>query len=146
MGIKSKALGTEKKPSFGKRPSRGGFGTKKYHLKKRSKKVQKEKTEKSNPFYEWVHNSGQVCAVCGCTNIDFHHITDVQKIDGKRREWDRGIVLCKAHHKGDSVYADNSKAIHILSKEEWYATVMSFEEMMRHSDSLYERYLEYRGI
>lgn len=136
---------TEKIP-WGMRKSKGGFGTKKYHLKKRSDKTQSEKIEKSNPFYDWIHNSGQVCAVCGCSDIDIHHITDLKNIKGKRRSWDRVIVLCKAHHKGDSLYHYNGNAIHVLSKERFYATVMSFEEMMRHSDSIYEEYLNYKEI
>ena len=141
MGILSDSLDKKKELGFGLRKGRGTFGQKKSKIKPRSKKVSLEK-KISNPFYEWIHGSGQVCVVCGCGDIDVHHITDLQKIDGKRREWDRVVVLCKAHHKGDSVYADNSDAIHVLSKEEFYRRIMSFEKLMVCSDNIYKEYKE----
>ena len=142
MGILSDSQGKVKKIPFGQRRSGGSFGKKKVSIKARSKKVIKEKIE-SNPFYEWIHGSGQVCVVCGCEDITIHHITDLKKIDSKRREWDRVVVLCKAHHQGDSMYAYNGDAIHKLSKEEFYRRIMSFEELMVHSDNIYKEYLEY---
>lgn len=135
MGIFSKANTKGDKIPFGKRKNRGAFGTKKSSVKPRSKKVAKEKNELSNDYYNYLHNSNQKCVVCGSNSIEIHHITDIKRISGKRREWNRVVTLCPEHHK------NNKDAIHILSKNEFYDRIMSFEKLMEYSRGLYQEYL-----
>ena len=113
------------------------FGKKKSCLKKRSKKTQIEKEDLSNDYYDYLHNSGQKCVVCGSSSIEIHHITDIKRIPYEpRRVWNRVITLCPEHHK-------NCKdGIHILSKDEFYSRVMSFEKLTKKSLDLYQEYLE----
>ena len=115
------------------------FGKKVKFMSKNSKKVNFEKSELSNNYYEYLHNSNQKCIVCGDISIEIHHITDIKKIPGKRREWNRVVTLCPNHHK------NGKDGIHILSKDEFYDRVMSFEELMENSDRLYQEYLEFKG-
>lgn len=113
------------------------FGKKKSCLKKRSKKTQIEKEDLSNDYYDYLHNSGQKCVVCGSSSIEIHHITDIKRIpDELRRVWNRVITLCPEHHK------NGKHGIHILSKDEFYSRVMSFKELMEKSLELYQEYLE----
>lgn len=116
------------------------FGKKKSCLKKKSKKVSLEKVELSNDYYEYLHNSNQRCVVCGDVSIEIHHITDIKRIPGKRREWNRVVTLCPNHHK------NGKDGIHILSKDEFYSRVMSFEKLMENSNRLYQEYLEFKGL
>ena len=116
------------------------FGKKKSCLEKKSKKVSLEKVELSNDYYEYLHNSNQKCVICGDISIEIHHITDIKRLlNEPRRAWNRVVTLCPAHHK-------NSKdGIHILSKEEFYSRVMSFEKLIENSARLYKEYLEFKG-
>ena len=116
------------------------FGKKRSCSKKRSKKVSLEKVELSNDYYEYLHNSNQKCVICGDISIEIHHITDIKRLPIEpRRYWNRVVTLCPSHHK-------NSKdGIHILSKEEFYNKVMSFEKLIENSARLYEEYLEFKG-
>ena len=71
MGIKSKALGVEKKPMFGKRPSRGSFGKKKCVIK--SKRTKIKKTDVIDEDYRvWLRT--QFCVVTGRLGTVAHHI------------------------------------------------------------------------
>lgn len=136
MGIFSKANKKEdKKLPFGKRKNKGAFGTKKSKVKARSSKMSKEKDELSNDYYKYLHSSNQKCVVCGSNLIEIHHITDIKRIPGKRRSWNRVVTLCPEHHK------NGKEGIHILSKDRFYDEVMSFEKLMEHSDRLYQEYL-----
>ena len=111
------------------------FGKAKSSLKKRSKKVQKEKSSLSSAYYKYLHESGQCCVVCGTSNIELHHITDIHRIEGDRRVWNRIVPLCLEHHK------NGKDGIHILSKKEFYERVMSLEKLMEKSLELYQEYL-----
>lgn len=112
------------------------FGKKRSCLKKRSKKTKVEKEELSNDYYDYLHNSGQKCAICGSNLIEIHHITDIKRIpDEPRRVWNRVITLCPEHHK------NGKDGIHILSKDEFYSRVMSFNKLMKKSFGLYQEYL-----
>ena len=113
------------------------FGKKKSCLKKRSKKTQIEKEDLSNDYYDYLHNSNQKCVVCGNFSIEIHHITDIKRIPNEpRRVWNRVVTLCPEHHK------NGKDAIHFLSKDMFYASVMSFEELMKKSLEAYQEYLE----
>jgi len=138
MGAFSKANGLEKeKVPFGQKKSKGSFGTKPSRIKPRSKKMIAEKLD-SNPYNSYLHNSGQVCIVCGYHKIEVHHITDIKRIKGKRRCWKRAVTLCDEHHN-----RFNSKvSIHALS-DRFYDEIMSFEKLMWHSDRLWNEYQEY---
>lgn len=111
------------------------FGKKKHSLKKRSKKITSEKNDLSNDYYKYLHESNQTCIICGSNCIEIHHITDIKRIPGKRREWNRVVALCPEHHK------NGKDGIHILSKEEFYDKVMSLEKLLENSDRLYQEYL-----
>lgn len=111
------------------------FGKKNSSLKKRSKKMNSEKNDLSNDYYEYLHNSNQKCVVCGDISIEIHHITDIKRIEGKRREWNRVVTLCPYHHK------NGLDGIHILPKKEFYDRVMSLEELIKKSLELYQEYL-----
>lgn len=109
-------------------------------MKKNSKKTKIEKVELSNDYYEYLHNSNQRCVICGDTSIEIHHITDIKRIPSEpRRVWNRVVTLCPSHHK------NGKDGIHILSKEEFYIKVMSFEELMNNSQLLYKEYLKFKG-
>lgn len=137
MGIFSQAnKKEEKKLPFGTRKSKGAFGSKKSKVKARSSKMSKEKDELSNDYYSYLHSSNQKCVVCGSNSIEIHHITDIKRIPGKRRVWNRVITLCPEHHK------NSKEAIHALSKDAFYDKIMSFEKLMEHSDRLYCEYLD----
>lgn len=112
------------------------FGKKKSCLKKRSKKTKVEKEYLSNDYYEYLHNSNQKCVVCESSLIEIHHITDIKRIPNEpRRAWNRVVTLCPTHHK------NGKNGIHILSKDEFYNRVMSFEELIKKSFELYQEYL-----
>lgn len=137
MGIFSDANNKKEKSSFGKRKSKGDFGKKKSKLNPRSKKMKAEKVE-SNPYNSYLHDSGQVCIVCGNPVIEVHHITDIKRIKGKRRCWKRAVTLCDEHHN-----RFNSKvSIHALS-DRFYVEIMSFKKLMWHSDRLWNEYQDY---
>lgn len=112
------------------------FGKKRSRVKPRSDKMKKVKLE-SNPYNSFLHNSGQVCCVCGCPDIVVHHPTDLKRLKGlPRRDWKRAITLCNKHHDNYS-----KVSIHVMSHEEFYEKVMSFETIMFHCDRLYKEYL-----
>lgn len=112
------------------------FGKKRSSIKPRSKKNKVEKVQLSNDYYHYLHSSYQKCVVCGSSFIEIHHITDIKRIpDEPRRVWNRVITLCPEHHK------NGIGGIHILSKDEFYNRVMSFEELMEKSFDLYQEYL-----
>ena len=138
MGIFSDAnKKPSNKPKFGQRPNNGNFGKKKKTISKRSKKFSDEKNTLSNNYYKYLHNSNQKCVICGSNIVEIHHITDLKKLPNlPRRSWNRVVTLCPDHHRL------GLKAIHKLSKDEFYTKVMSFEKLMEASNNLYQNYLK----
>lgn len=132
-------FGKNQQLTWNKEKKVSAFGKKKSSLKKRSKKMSSEKNDLSNDYYTYLHESNQKCVVCGNNSIEIHHITDIKRISGKRREWNRVITLCPEHHK------NGKDGIHILSKDEFYDRVMSFEKLMEKSLDLYREYLSNKG-
>jgi hypothetical protein len=87
-------------------------------------------------YFSWIHKNNKCCAVCGHHAIEIHHITDIHRIEGKRRDHKRVVPLCKVHHK------DSKYAIHVMSKEEFYINIMDLDELLIHSKRLYREYME----
>jgi 5-methylcytosine-specific restriction endonuclease McrA len=116
------------------------FGKKKSSIKRRSQKMRVEKENLSNLYYEYLHTSNQKCAVCGGSCDAIHHITDIKRIKGKRRVWNRVVTLCNKHHDNYS-----NESIHVLSREKFYDKIMSLEDLLSHSKRLFLQYLEYKG-
>lgn len=112
------------------------FGKKRSSLKKRSIKVIKEKSDFSNDYYKYLHNSNQKCVVCGGNCDAIHHLTDIKRIPGKRREWNRVVTLCNNHHDNYS-----NESIHVLSREDFYDKIMSLDDLLKNSKLLYLEYL-----
>ena len=104
----------------------------------KSKALKEEFNHKD--YFNYLHNSNQKCVICGGYNIEIHHITDVHKIKGDRRDHKRVVTLCKNHHK------ESKFGIHNMSKEDFYENVMSLESLLFHSSELLEEYKREKGI
>ena len=85
-------------------------------------------------YAKWIHSNNKVCVICGGVNIEIHHITDINRIDGVRRDDKRVVTLCKNHHK------DSKLGIHIMAKEDFYLNVMDLDTLLFHSKLLLEEY------
>lgn len=102
--------------------------------KQQQLKWNKGETFNHKDYFNYLHNSNQKCVICGSPYIEIHHITDVARIKGKRRDHKRVVTLCKNHHK------DSKFGIHIMAKDEFYENVMSLDELLFHSNRLLEEY------
>jgi len=111
------------------------FGFKSNRIKARSIKYQKEKDDYSNEYYSYLHNSKQKCIICSNPCINVHHLTDIYRIKGKRRSWDRVVTLCNKHHDNYS-----KESIHMLNHSVFYETIMSLESLLFHSRRLLEEF------
>lgn len=85
-------------------------------------------------YANWIHSNNKPCAVCGRLDIEVHHITDIHRIAGTRRDDKRVIPLCKSHHK------EGKEGIHIMSKEMFYREVMELELLLKCSSDLLKEY------
>ncbi len=85
-------------------------------------------------YAKWIHSNNKVCVICGDANIEIHHITDINRIDGIRRDNRRVVTLCKNHHK------ESKFGIHIMAKEDFYLNVMDLDKLLFHSKLLLEEY------
>jgi len=103
----------------------------------KEQQTRKHKEPKFNftEYARWIHSNNIPCVVCGRHDIEVHHITDVKRIKGKRRDDSRVVPLCKSHHK------ESKFGIHIMSKEDFYENVMDLDNLLFHSSSLLEEYL-----
>ncbi len=102
----------------------------------KEEQLKKHKEPKFNykSYSNWIHANNKACVVCGRYDIEVHHITDIKRIQGLRRDDKRVIPLCKEHHK------DGKNGIHILSKHEFYNKVMSLSDLLYHSRELLSEY------
>ena len=60
--------------------------------------------------------------------------TDINRIDGVRRDDKRVVTLCKNHHK------ESKFGIHIMAKEDFYLNVMDLDTLLFHSKLLLKEY------
>jgi len=99
--------------------------------------LKKNKEPKFNykKYANWIHSNNKECVICGRSDIEIHHITDIKRIAGKRRDDKRVVPLCKSHHK------EGENGIHILSKNDFYENVMDLDALLKHSSELLEEYL-----
>jgi len=102
----------------------------------KEQQLHKNKEPKFNykAYANWIHSNNKQCVVCGRYDIEIHHITDVKRIKGKRRDDKRVVPLCKSHHK------EGENGIHILSKDDFYSKVMSLDTLLFYSKNLLEEY------
>lgn len=92
-------------------------------------------TNEDREYLNWLNeNRGAYpCFVCGRrSGIEYHHITDIHRIEGKRREHKRVVPLCFMCHRV------GKNAIHNMSKMKFYSEVKSLEELLNRADELYE--------
>jgi len=106
------------------------------YTKEMQTKKNKEPKFNYKAYANWIHSNNKQCVVCGGYDIEIHHITDVKRIKGKRRDDKRVVPLCKNHHK------DSKFGIHIMSKDEFYENVMDLDTLLFHSKELLNEYLE----
>lgn len=104
------------------------------YTKENQLKKNKPKAFNYKAYFNWIHSMNKCCAVCGNYDIEIHHITDIHRIKGNRRDHKRVVPLCKNHHK-------NSKfGIHIMSKDDFYENVMDLDTLLFYSKQLLEEY------
>lgn len=48
-------------------------------------------------YANWIHSNNKGCVVCGRLDIEVHHITDIKRIAGKRRDDKRVVPLYVKH-------------------------------------------------
>jgi len=111
--------------------------TKKEQLFKNKKpKITKQEKE----YLDWLHEECYArCFVCGISsNIEMHHVTDINRLNGKRRVHSRLVPLCISCHR------TGKNAIHVLSKEYYYENIKSLDELIQESKRLYQLFLESR--
>lgn len=88
-------------------------------------------------YLNWLQEQNHNCFVCGISsNIEMHHITDINRLSGKRRVHSRLVPLCIACHR------IGKSAIHVLSKEYYYKNIKSLDELVQESKRLYQLFLE----
>jgi len=104
------------------------------YTKEMQLKKNKPKPFNHKAYFSWIHSTGKRCVVCGKYDIEIHHITDINRIKGKRRDHKRVVPLCKNHHK------DSKFGIHIMSKEDFYENVMDLDTLLFHSKNLLEEF------
>lgn len=98
-------------------------------------KKNKEPEFNGKDYFRWIHANQKTCVICGRSDIEVHHISDIRRIKGKRRLDTRVVPLCKAHHK------ESKFGIHIMSKEDFYENVMDLDSLLFQSHLLLEEYL-----
>lgn len=111
------------------------FGKSKNFIKKRSLKNRTKPNEKK--YLNWLQEQDYSCLACDKKNgIEFHHVTDIKRIEGKRRSNNRLIPLC-----GVECHRLGKKAIHVMPKEEYYETIVSLEDMLTSAENIYSDFL-----
>jgi len=85
-------------------------------------------------YAKWIHTNNKQCVVCGRYDIEVHHITDVKRISGPRRDDKRVVPLCKDHHK------EGKFGIHNMCKDDFYENVMDIDTLLFHSGELLKEY------
>lgn len=87
-------------------------------------------------YLNWLQEQNHNCFVCGISsNIEMHHVTDINRISGKRRVHSRLVPLCISCHR------TGKNAIHVLSKEYFYKNIKSLDELLVESNRLYNDFL-----
>lgn len=87
-------------------------------------------------YLNWLQQQNHNCFVCGISsNIEMHHVTDINRISGKRRVHSRLVPLCISCHR------TGKNAIHVLSKEYFYKNIKSLDELLVESNRLYNDFL-----
>jgi hypothetical protein len=109
---------------------------KKNRIKETSKGSFGKPKSKSKEVKDYFHSSDKKCVVCGASNIELHHLTDISRINGKRRCDFRIVILCVEHHR------TGKDAIHRLSKYDFYTNVLSFEKLIKHSKEIHNEFKE----
>lgn len=108
--------------------------TKKEQLYK-NKKPKITKDEKD--YLNWLQMQNFKCFVCNSNSgIEYHHITDIHRLKGKRRVHNRLVPLCYSCHR------TGKNAIHSLSKEYYYENIKSLDELLNESERIYKHFLE----
>tara|TARA_R110002073_G_scaffold131310_1_gene278015 strand:+ start:90 stop:422 length:333 start_codon:yes stop_codon:yes gene_type:complete len=102
----------------------------------KASQLKKNKEPKFNyaKYAKWIHSNDKCCVICGDANIEVHHLTDINKIHGARRDDRRVVTLCKNHHK------ESKFGIHIMAKEDFYLNVMDLDTLLFHAKLLLEEY------
>ena len=112
------------------------FGKKRQTIKKRSVKNKIKPEEKK--YYSWLQEQDLNCVACGKKNgIEFHHITDIKRIAGARRDNSRLIPLC-----GVTCHRLGKDAIHVLSKEEYYSRIKSLKDLLEEAKKIHDKFLQ----
>lgn len=87
-------------------------------------------------YLNWLQEQNHNCFVCGISSgIEMHHVTDINRISGKRRVHSRLVPLCISCHR------TGKNAIHVLSKEYFYKNIKSLDELLVESNRLYNDFL-----
>ena len=90
----------------------------------------KEKPLKDSSYMEWLHNSWQLCFVCGNPNIEVHHLES----GSRGRRDDKCVTLCPVHHRGRfSPHGADAKEFY----EKYTKTELKIE-----ANKLYQQYKE----
>lgn len=126
MGVKSKALGTEKIPTFGK-TSKGSFGKKK--TKWNNKGTKRKTTDKELEYLNWCKEQDLKCIVCNSNNTQLHHI---KRNSSDKKDHTKIIPLCLEHHIGNKISPHGAKE-NFFKRYPW-------EWQKRYSETLYKKY------
>ena len=91
----------------------------------------KPKAYKNKDYLSYMHNSDKSCVICGCREIELHHIKTKTQTN---RDDSKIVPLCSEHHRGKF-------APHGFDSSAFYEQY-SKEQLLEWAEEFFNEYLE----